>query len=133
MSSIEVTKRPVGRPKKIIEMKEEIKSERVPKESLIKKPVGRPKLPFKPIDEARIELLSSINRLRPLRDNKDVFKTKDIQQYRKQYYECNKEKFIADIICITCNIKYQKANKTRHLKSKSHLKNLCSSSCKQEI
>jgi hypothetical protein len=121
MSSIEVTKRPVGRPKKIMQMKEET----LPKEPILKKPVGRPKLPPKPIDETRLELLSSINRLRPLRDNKDEFKTKDIQQYRKQYYESNKEKFIADIVCIACNVKYQKANKTRHLKSKSHLKNVC--------
>lgn len=113
MNSIKdnVTRRSVGRPKKIIT------------EKPIHKKVGRPPNPVKIISEEEQKKLSETKRLRPLRDGTDELKTKSLQEYRKQYYLNNKDKFNTDIICVCCKIKLQKSNKSKHLQSKSHLRN----------
>jgi len=46
------------------------------------------------------------------------------KEYKRLYYKNNKEKFIGDYHCITCNILCAIGNKSRHNKSFFHLDNL---------
>ena len=54
----------------------------------------------------------------------DEIREQYIKDYRKKYYELNKEKFNGDMVCEICKIRFGKSNNLRHLKSKNHLKNL---------
>jgi len=48
------------------------------------------------------------------------------EEYRKEYYKNNKDKWEGDKLCPTCNLIFSKVNSSRHNKSKVHLKNLIS-------
>ena len=48
----------------------------------------------------------------------------DMKEYRKEYYQRNKDKYKGDCICNICNAIYCKSNKSRHMKSPHHLKHL---------
>jgi len=54
----------------------------------------------------------------------DEIREQYYKDYRKKYYESNKEKFNGDIVCEICKIRFGRSNNLRHLKSKNHLKNL---------
>ncbi len=47
-------------------------------------------------------------------------KNSDMKEYRKTYYEQNKEKYTGQCICNICNAIYYKSNKSRHMKSNFH-------------
>lgn len=49
-------------------------------------------------------------------------KTINMVEYRKKYYETNKDRLTSEIQCECCKGFYNLATKTRHLKSKRHLK-----------
>ena len=46
------------------------------------------------------------------------------KEYNKEYYLKNKEKYIGDYHCVSCNLICSLSNKTRHRRSKIHLDNL---------
>ena len=50
------------------------------------------------------------------------FETK--QEYFRNYYKLNREKWNYDYLCTTCELYCSFANKTRHAKSKFHLNKL---------
>ena len=62
---------------------------------------------------------------------KTVF-VSDILEYRKNYYQINKDKTKGDIYCSTCDVMHSKSNNSRHLQSKFHLQNLNKSNDKEK-
>jgi hypothetical protein len=48
----------------------------------------------------------------------------DRETYNKQYYQNNKSKYMGDYLCPSCNLLCSLSNKSRHLKSKTHLEKI---------
>lgn len=64
--------------------------------------------------------ISEIPRLKSGRPKRETeFNRKD---YNKNYYLNNKSKYIGDYHCPACNVICSLANKSRHFKSKPHVK-----------
>ena len=81
---------------------------------------GRPLKIISEEDKLKIE---QTQRLRPLRNEKleKIIKSPEqLKIERKLYYDNNKEKFNADMVCEICNIKIQKCNKFAHCNGKRH-------------
>jgi len=119
----------IGRPKKNMNtMIENINTDdiNVQQQIIAKqiKPRGRPK--HIPTEEEIAEELRKKEeqnllpkKIRP----KTIREQEELIAYRKSYYEANKEKFNGDIICDLCQIRYGRSNRSRHIRSKMHLKN----------
>ena len=102
--------RRIGRPKTIKEIIIKENNEEEIIKNYSKRKIGRPK--------TRIESEIKRNVGRPRNPE-----TMDPKDYRKYYYNNNKDKFNREICCEICKISLTVSCRSRHLKTKSHIQN----------
>lgn len=49
-----------------------------------------------------------------------ILKTENIKQYRKEYYQNNKDKWLKEKKCNLCGVTYNASTKWKHYKTKKH-------------
>ena len=95
------------------------------KEELIysKPKIGRPKAIKTPEEILKETIIEASPRLGRKPIPESITKTKEyIKEYHKNYYEQNKEKFLADVYCDICKVRYSKSNRSRHCKNRLHIR-----------
>ena len=98
---------------KIIKIKDD-KSVQGENNNIYPQRIGRPK-----IIKEEGEIYPKRNVGRPKKEN-----ALSVKEYNKQYYENNKEYFLKLVPCDICKISICYGCKSRHFKSKYHLRNL---------
>jgi hypothetical protein len=76
------------------------------------------------METIEIETITKPGRGRPINSHRAFYETKQIQykQYNSTHYE--KRKNDESIICPLCRGRYKYCNKSHHIKSKKHIKQL---------
>ena len=64
-----------------------------------------------------------IKRVKLGRPRSNFMTPEERKEYRREYYENNKDKYMGDFLCVHCNVIISKSNKSRHSNSKIHLYN----------
>jgi len=119
-----------GRPKKVVGENNDVVidegiKEEVEKEIKAVRRQGRHK--YIPTEEEIAEELRKkelLNLLPKRTINRTPKEEAEVIAYRKKYYAENKEKYMGEIPCYICQIRYCKANRSRHIRSKQHMQNL---------
>jgi hypothetical protein len=65
-----------------------------------------------------------IKRVKIGRPKNPELSEEDRKNYRKNYYEKNKDKYMGDFLCVHCQCIISKSNKTRHNATKIHILNI---------